>query len=147
MRRFSAGMAPLLLALAAPGAVAQALYKCIAPDGRITYQETPCAADRSQKRLDTPKPASRDEEDARRQLEGEALWGNELAGRFARDARERESARQREREALAREERMRRQREEAQRPVEDIPWNTPWGFPAKPGQARPAPGPAAPTKR
>ena len=131
--------APLLLALAAAPAAAQALYKCTAADGRITYRETPCPDSRSQRRLDAPRPASREEEEARRLLEREAYGGNELAGRFAADARERELARQREIEARAREERLRRQREEAGRPVEDIPWNTPWGFPARPGQARPKP--------
>jgi len=52
-------------------------------------------------------------------------------------------ARLREREAFAREERLRRQREEASRPAEEIPWVTPWGFPAKPGQARPQGKPAS----
>lgn len=141
MRRLPAAVAPLLLALAAAPAAAQSLYKCTAADGRITYQETPCVGS-SQRRLDAPKPASREEEEARRLLEREAAGGNELAGRFAADARERELARQRELEARAREERLRRLREEAGRPVEDIPWNTPWGFPAKPGQARPKQKPA-----
>jgi hypothetical protein len=95
--------------------------------------------ERSQKRLDAPRPASREEEQARRLLEREAYWGDDLAGRFAVEARERELARQREREAHAREQRLRRQLEEAERPVEDIPWNPPWGFPGKPGQARPKP--------
>jgi hypothetical protein len=74
-------------------------------------------------------------------LENEAMWGDPLADRFAREARDREMARLREREAYAREERLRRQREEASRPVEEIPWVTPWGFPGKPGQARPQPKP------
>lgn len=142
MRRLAAAVAPFLLALAAPDAPAQALYKCTSPEGRITYQETPCATAGSQKRLDAPASASREEQEARRLLEREAFAGDELAGRFARDARERELARQREREAFARAERLRRLREEAERPVEDVPWNTPWGFPAKPGQARPNPKPA-----
>ncbi len=142
MRRLAASLASLLLALAATPAAAQALYKCTAPDGRVTYQETPCTIERSQKRLDNPRPPGREELEARRALEHESLWGNELAGRFAAEAREREIARQREREAYAREERLRRLREEADRPVEEIPWNTPWGFPARPGQARPKGKPA-----
>jgi hypothetical protein len=143
VNRIRLALAPCLLALALPGAVAQSLYKCTSPGGRVTYQETPCLGERSQKRLDAPRPPSREELEARRALENEALWGNELAGRFAREAREREIARQREREALAREERLRRQLEEANRPVEDIPWNPPWGFPGKPGQARPTPRPTS----
>lgn len=141
MRRARATPAILLAAFAALPAAAQTLYKCTGPDGRVTYQETPCTGTGSQKRLDAPRPPSREEEEARRLLEHESMWGDELAGRFAREAREREIARQRERETWAREERARRQRELAERPVEEIPWDTPWGFPAKPGQARPKPKP------
>ena len=71
------------------------------------------------------------------------MWGEPLADGFAREARDREMARLREREAYAREERLRRQREEASRPAEEIPWVTPWGFPGKPGQARPQGKPAS----
>jgi hypothetical protein len=143
MRRVFAAFAPLALALASPGAVAQSLYKCTAAGGRVTYQETPCLGEHSQKRLDAPRPADREEESARQLLEREAVFGNELAGRFARESRERELARQREREALAREERLKRLREQDSRPAEDIPWTPPWGFPAKPGLARPQPKPAS----
>jgi len=130
------GLAAALLLCAAPS-LAQSLFKCTDAGGRVTYQETPCAGARTEKRLNAPRPETRDEVDARRQLEREAMMGDELAGRFADDARGREAARQREREALAREERDRRLREARERPAEEVPWNTPWGFPAKPGQARP----------
>lgn len=136
MKRAPALLLPALLALAPAGAAAQSLYKCTGADGRVTYQETPCVGERAQKRLDGGQ-AERDAVDARRQLEREAYRGNELAGGFARDAREREAARWREREARAREEHRRRLLEEELRPAEDVPWNPPWGFPAKPGQARP----------
>ncbi len=125
------------LALACTAAAAQTLYRCTGKDGRVTYQDTPCPTDRGQKRIDVNRPDSRDEVEARVLLEREAAHGSDLAGRFAGDARAREVERMREREALAREERLRRQRELEKRPVEDIPWDTPWGFPAKPGQARP----------
>jgi hypothetical protein len=137
-----AAAAPIVIALASPGAVAQALYKCTTGDGRVTYQETPCPGQHAQKRLDAPGPADREQGEATRLLEREAAHGNELAKRFARDARDRELARQREREALARAELLKRKREEANRPAEDIPWNPAWGFPAKPGQALPQPKPA-----
>ena len=137
MKRASALLLPALLARVPAEVAAQSLYKCTAADGRVTYQETPCAGDRSQRRLDNPRPPSPDEVQARRMLELEAMWGSELADRFARDAREREAARWREREARAREEHRRRMLEEELRPAEDVPWNPPWGFPAKPGQARP----------
>ena len=129
MRHLALAAALLLVPAASP---AQSLYKCTDAGGRVTYQETPCAGARTEKRLDAPRPESRDEADARRLLEREAMQGDELAGRFADDARGREAARQRERE-----ERNRRLREAQERPAEDVPWNTPWGFPAKPGQARP----------
>lgn len=134
MRRHALAAALLLATAASP---AQSLFKCTDAGGRVTYQETPCTGARTEKRLDAPRPETRDEVDARRQLEREAIDGDELAGRFADDARGREAARQREREALAREERNRRLREARERPVEEVPWNTPWGFPAKPGQALP----------
>lgn len=134
MRRHALAAALLLATAASP---AQSLFKCTDAGGRVTYQETPCTGARTEKRMDTPRPETRDEVDARRQLEREAIDGDELAGRFADDARGREAARQREREALAREERNRRLREARERPVEEVPWNTPWGFPAKPGQALP----------
>ena len=134
MRHLALAAALLLVPAASP---AQGLYKCTDAGGRVTYQETPCAGARTEKRLDAPRPETRDEADARRLLEREAMQGDELAGRFADDARGREAARQREREALAREERNRRLREAQERPAEDVPWNTPWGFPARPGQALP----------
>jgi hypothetical protein len=129
------------LALASQGGAAQALYKCTGGEGRVTYQDTPCAGERSQKRIDPLRPESPDEADARRLLEREYRRGDELAGRFAREARELEIERQR--EAQAREERLRRMRERENRPVEEIPWDTPWGFPGKPGQARPQAKPAS----
>ena len=141
MRRALATPVLLLAAFAALPAAAQSLFKCTGPDGRVTYQETPCTGAGSQRRLDAPRPPSREEGEARRLLERESMWGDELAGRFAREAREREIARQREREDYARAERLRRQRELAERPAEEIPWDTPWGYPAKPGQARPKPKP------
>jgi hypothetical protein len=134
VRRLALAAALLLASAASP---AQGLYKCTDAAKRVTYPETPCTGARTEKRLDAPRPETRDEVDARRLLEREAMQGDELAGRFADDARGREAARQREREALEREERNRRLREAREKPAEDVPWNTPWGFPAKPGQARP----------
>jgi hypothetical protein len=134
VRRLALAAALLLASAASP---AQSLFKCTDAGGRVTYQETPCAGARAEKRMNAPRPETRDEVDARRLLEREAMKGDELAGRFADDARGREAARQREREALAREERDRRLREARERPAEEVPWNTPWGFPAKPGQALP----------
>jgi len=125
------------IALASSGSAAQTLYRCTGADGRVTYQDIPCATDRGQKRIDVARPEPRDEVEARMLLEREAAHDNDLARRFAGDARSREIERMRELEARAREERLRRQREAEKRTVEEIPWETPWGFPGKPGQARP----------
>jgi hypothetical protein len=130
-------------ALASAGSAAQTLYRCTGADGRVTYQDTPCATDRGQKRIEVARPDSRDEVEARMLLEREAAQGSDLAGRFAGDARSREIERMRELEARAREERLRRQREAEKRTVEEIPWETPWGFAGKPGQARPQAKPSS----
>jgi predicted ArsR family transcriptional regulator len=132
----------LALVLGTGAAAAQTLYRCTTADRRVTYQDTACPVDRGQKRLDLQRPESRDEAQARLLLELEAARGSDLARRFADDARSREIDRLREREAMAREERLRRLKEAQDRPAEDVPWNTPWGFPARPGQARPQPKPS-----
>jgi Domain of unknown function (DUF4124) len=124
-------------AIAAPAA-AQTVYRCKDEGGKITYQETPCTGRSAGKRVDLGPTAERlDELDARRSLERDYYRGSELSGRFAGDAREREMLR-REREMREREEMARRAREEALKvSPEDLPWNTPWGFPGRPGQALP----------
>ena len=68
MRHHAILLATLLVAASAPAATAQSLFKCTAPDGRVTYQETPCTGERSQRRLDNPRPPSPDEVQARRML-------------------------------------------------------------------------------
>jgi len=134
-------IAGALLALAVP-AGAQTVFRCTGADGKVTYQETPCEAKSAQKRVPMgPAPDARDEIDARRNLERDASRGSDLSGRFAVDARDRERERYL-REMRERDEAARRAREEAlkTRP-EDIPWNPPWGFPGRPGQALPKPKP------
>ncbi|MBK8322222.1 MAG: DUF4124 domain-containing protein [Betaproteobacteria bacterium] len=130
------------LALAAPAA-AQTVFRCTGADGKVSYQETPCDAKSAQKRVPMgPAPDVQDEIDARRNLERDAWRGSELSGRLAGDARERERDRYL-KEMRERDEAARRAREEAlkTRP-EDIPWNPPWGFPGRPGQALPKPKPS-----
>ena len=129
-------------AIATPAA-AQTVYRCADEGGKVTYQETPCAGKSPGKRIDMGPAAERlDERDARRSLERDYYRGSELSGRFAVEAREREAL-LREREMREREEKARRAREEALRvPPEDVPWNPPWGFPGRPGQALPKPKPA-----
>lgn len=132
-----------LAALAVP-AFAQKVYRCTGEGGKVTYQETPCTGMAAQKRLDGGAGSETlDEIGARRALEREYTRGSELSGRFASDAREREML-SRERERRERDEKARRAREEALKvPPEDVPWNPPWGFPGRPGQALPKNKPAS----
>jgi Domain of unknown function (DUF4124) len=133
-------LAGALLVLALP-ASAQTVFRCTGADGKVSYQETPCDPKAAQKRVPTGSAPTPDEIDARRSLERDAWRGNELSGRFAGDARERERERYL-REMRERDEAARRAREEAQKTrPEDIPWNPPWGFPGRPGQALPKPKP------
>jgi hypothetical protein len=135
MRRLLA----LALACAALPAAAQSVFKCTTADGRVTYQEVPCDTGRTQRKVDLG--LSRDAlnaTEARRELERDYYRsGSELSGRFANDAREKERERWT-RDLREREEIYRRAREEALRvPPELQPWMPPWGFPARPGLARP----------
>jgi hypothetical protein len=134
LRAFLVGLA--LAPLAAP---AQQVFKCVGANGAVTYQETPCATQSAQKRVDTSHGAAADPV-AREMLEREAYRGDPLAGRFVEEARERE---RRERlERLESEERARRKWAEQPREAEEPPaWDTPWGWPGPPGLARPRPKP------
>ena len=133
-------LAAALLAVALPTG-AQTVFRCTGPDGRVAYQETPCDPRAAQRRVPTGSAPTPDEIDARRSLERDAYRGSELSGRFAADARERERERYL-KEMRERDEMARREREEAAKArPEDIPWNTPWGFPGRPGQALPKPKP------
>lgn len=124
-------VAVALLVATAP-AVAQPVYKCTTPTGAVTYQETPCATQGAQKRVDTSAGGGTDPV-ARRLLEREAYRGDPLARGFVDEIRERER-----RERLEREERLRRERPKETRPA-DEPWVTPWGWAGPPGLARPKP--------
>ena len=127
------------VALIPLAAAAQSVYRCVATNGSVTYQETPCTASNVQKRVDTSHGAAADPA-ARAMLEREAYWGDPLARRLVEEARERE---RRERlERYEREERLRREWAAQSRPADDPPaWDTPWGWPGPPGLARPRPKP------
>jgi hypothetical protein len=99
------------LALAGLGgapAAAQQVFRCTAPDGKVTYQQAPCPKSDQERKVDAT-PANTDYDASQRE---ELLRKGEEAGRRLeeRAAREAEEARQRrereeqkEREALARE--------------------------------------------
>jgi hypothetical protein len=124
----------------APDVTAQQVFKCTGADGKVTYQETPCAGPRTQKRVGIMPSEAAEDVAARRSLERDASYGDELAGRFAAQAREREF----EREARARAEELERARVKALRDaVEAQPWMPPWGWPGRPGLAKPGTKPAS----
>jgi hypothetical protein len=103
-------------ALAAAGPVAgQEVFRCTSADGKVTYQQAPCAKTYESRKVDaTPAnpdfdPSQREKvlkqgEEAQRRLDERAKRDAEEA-RQRREEREREEerARQREREALERE--------------------------------------------
>jgi hypothetical protein len=91
----------MALAILAPAAAdAQDVFRCTAPDGRVTYQQAPCPKADEGRRIDAT-PANTDYDPAQRERllkEGEEA-GRRLEERAARDreeARLREEARQRE---------------------------------------------------
>jgi hypothetical protein len=136
---------PLFFALALAAALdapAQQIFKCTSADGKVTYQETPCVGPRLQKRVDIMPSETPEDVAARRSLEREAAYGDELAGKFATEARNRERE-QLERDAKARAEELARAREKALREaIEAQPWMPPWGWPGRPGLARPGTRPS-----
>jgi hypothetical protein len=131
-----AGLIALALAALPAIAGAQQVFKCTTPKGTVTYQETPCPTREEQKRLDTSHGTPAEERAARDLLEREAYRGNRLASEFAEDARERDRREYLERRE--REERLRREREKEPRSSEEpSDWMPPWGWPGRPGVARP----------
>jgi hypothetical protein len=112
----NARTALFVAALAVAGPVAgQEVFRCTSPDGKVTYQQAPCAKTDESRKVDaTPAnpdfdPSQREKvlkqgEEAQRRLDERAKRDAEEA-RQRREEREREEerARQREREALERE--------------------------------------------
>ncbi len=123
MRRCVAFLAVACL----PGlAGAQALYKCTDAKGRVTYQELPCPEVKGQKRLDVSHA-------------GQADWQRAADEQIERRIAEATSEAERQ-QWRAERERLERDRERQKRerlPAIDEAWNPPWGFPARPGLARP----------
>jgi hypothetical protein len=105
MRSFLAyRLAPLCLALVLPAAASAQIVRCAGSDGRVTYQQIPCADGNEQKvgiPSDYPPPntAERERLLAReaavdRRLEAERdRWQQDAALRVAREEREAERAR------------------------------------------------------
>jgi hypothetical protein len=132
------------LLFAGPGNAQQA-FRCTSPEGKVTYQETPCPKTSDERKVDTTPantdfdPAARDKllkqgEDAGKRLEARAA--QEEAERRRR-AEERAREEQREREAQAREE-ARDVPAYVYVPPGHRPPSSPWPTPPRP---LPRPGP------
>jgi len=148
----NARLAGVALVLLAPGpAAAQEFFKCVTPEGRVTYQQVPCPKASTESKVDAT-PANPDYDPAQRER---VLKQGEEAGKRLeeRAAREAEEARRREEQRLRDEQREReaRAREEAR----DVPtvsgWPVWWGQPRpgpypKPVRPQPRPVPAPPTR-
>lgn len=139
--RAAAPALALFLTMAAGHAAAQEFFRCTAPDGKVTYQQTPCPGSSQERKVDAT-PANPDYDPAQRER---VLKQGEEAGKRLeeRAAREAEEARRREDQRLRDEQREReaRAREEAR----DIPVVS--GWPAWWGQPRPGPYPPRPPTR
>jgi hypothetical protein len=133
-----------LAAFAVTPALPQEFFRCTAPDGRVTYQQAPCASAEAERRIDAT-PANTDYDPAQRER---LLREGEEAGRRLeeRAAREREEARlrQEQRERDAQRERETQAREAArEEPVYVI--GGPGYFPPPRPPLRPTPLPRPPS--
>jgi hypothetical protein len=112
MRALAAALAIASTAAFAP-ALAQEAFRCTDAEGRVTYQQGPCPASASERKVDTT-PANPDFDPAQRERvlkQGEEAQ-RRLDERAARDEAERKR-RQEEREREEKRERELREREEA----------------------------------
>lgn len=140
----------LLTTLAAAPGAAQQVFRCTSPDGRVTYQEAPCAKSDQERKVDAT-PANTDFDAAQRE---ELLRKGDEAGKRLeeRAAREAEEARQR-RERLEREQQLEREATEREAMREPVFVYGGWPnrpvqpLPPRPLPPRPAPRPAPSTKR
>ncbi|HEX4762863.1 MAG TPA: DUF4124 domain-containing protein [Usitatibacter sp.] len=131
--------------LLASDALAQEAFRCSAPDGHVTYQQTPCPTSNEQRKVDvtpantTVDPGKRDEilkkgDEAGKRLEARAAADE---AERKRRAAERERDEQRERETQAQEE----SREVYATPYGRYP-RYPWPVPPNPNPRPPRPVPA-----
>jgi hypothetical protein len=148
MRVLAAGLT--LLTLACAGNVqAQQAYRCTDAQGRVTYQQSPCPAAATERKVDT-SPANPDYDPAQRERvlkQGEEAQ-RRLDERAAREEAERKR-RQEEREREEQRERELREREEAREAAVNAtywPGNRPV-TPSRPKPPRPQPKPPAPAPK
>ena len=134
-----------LSGLFATDSPAQEAFRCSSPDGRVTYQQTPCPTSNEQRKVDvtpantTVDPGKRDEilkkgDEAGKRLEARAAADE---AERKRRAAERERDEQRERELQTQEE----AREVYATPYGRYP-RYPWPLPPNPGPRPPRPAPA-----
>jgi hypothetical protein len=140
MRRRDSLLGIALAALASAPALAQQVYRCTTPDGKVTYQQAPCPKTDGERKVDAT-PANTDYDPSKRD---EILRKGEEAGKRLeeRAAREAEEARLRQ-ERLEREKQLEREAQEREA-ARDQPVIIYGGWPnrpVQPGPPRPQPKP------
>jgi hypothetical protein len=138
----------VFLGLVALNAGAQEFFRCTAPDGKISYQQTPCPKASEERKVDAT-PANTDYDPGQRER---VLKQGEEAGKRLEERAAKEEAERKRREEQRRQDEQREReaqaREEAREPVYIYAWppgtpRPPWGGytpkPPKPPGTRPQP--------
>ena len=130
----------LCIFLLAGPAAAQEVFRCTAPDGKVTYQQTPCPKTDEGRKVDTT-PANSDFDPGQRErlLKAGDEAGKRLEARAAAEEAERQR-RAEERERDAQREREAQAREDAREP-QYIYSGPPYGWAPRPPYPRPGPRP------
>jgi len=135
------------LSLAASHALAQEAFRCTSPDGKVTYQQTPCPKTSEERKVDTTPANPEFDPRAREQLLKEgAEAGRRLQAREAED----EAARRRRSEQQARDEQRERETKDRE-DARDVPvhiYARPPGpnYPYPPSRPQPLPATAQPNR-
>ena len=135
----------LVLLLSGP-AFAQEVFRCTAPDGKVTYQQSPCPKSTEERKVDaTPANTEFDASQRERLLKAGDEAGKRLEARAAREAEE-QRKRDEQRAVDERREREAQAREEAREPqyiyVGPPGWRPPYPAPGPRPQPRPVPLPS-----
>jgi len=134
----------VLFAFAMAGPVAaQEVFRCTAPDGKVTYQQSPCPKATEERKVDAT-PANQDFDPSQRErlLKAGDEAGKRLEARAAADEAERKR-REEARERDAQREREAQAREDAREP-QYIYSGPPYGWGPRPPY--PPPGPRPPVQ-
>ena len=120
---------------------AQDTFRCTSPDGKVTYQQSPCPTSNEERKVDTTPANTNFDPRAREDLlkQGDEA-GKRLEARAAADEAERKR-RAEERERDAQRERETQAREEAREIYATPNWRAPYPWPFPPTPPRPGPAP------